>query len=119
VRTVSRRTTIDPEIASLMKALNLRIEGLGAVERVGGSRKEEFRREGVTFLELEVRRDHMTLTLWLPEDRAEEARASGIARNHPFSDDAVRVRFERAKDITHVGRWVEASYAYAENRSQN
>lgn len=76
-------------------------------------------RQKVPFLQLEIRRDHMSLDLWLQAESLEESRASGIARAHPFlGDEAVKVRFERAEDLSRVARWVEASFDYAPNRSK-
>src|SRR5688500_11596810 len=80
---------------------------------------EVYYRNKTPFLQLEIRRDHMSLDLWLIGDQLEEARASGIARAHPFlGDEAVKVRFERAEDLARVNRWIEASYEYAPNRSK-
>ncbi len=78
---------------------------------------EVYHRHKIPFLQLEIRRDHMSLDLWLSAEHLEESRASGIARAHPFlGDEAVKVRFERAEDLSRVARWIEASYEYAPDR---
>lgn len=113
------RPTPDPEIVPLVRAIKHRIEGLAQITSTPKDGIDVFFRNKTPFLQLEIRRDHMTLDLWLPSDRLEEARASGIARAHPFlGDDAVKVRFERAEDLSRVARWLEASYAYAPDRGR-
>lgn len=80
---------------------------------------EVHKRGDTPFAQLEVRRDHMYLDLWLADHKLEEARASGIARAHPFMEnEAVRVRFERAEDLTRVAHWLEESYLYAAVRAR-
>jgi hypothetical protein len=113
------RSSLDIELRPLLKALQSRISGLDGVKRTRANGVETFERLGVPFLQLELRRDHMYLDLWLPEADIRDARASGIARAHPFmGDDAVRVRFERAEDLTKVARWLEVSHRHARRRVQ-
>jgi hypothetical protein len=112
--------TLDPEIQALQKAVRARIDALSGVVSEKKSGVETFQRQEHAFLQLEVRRDHLSIDLWLPEDMLEESRASGIARSHPFlGEDAVKIRFERAADLARVARWIEASYAYAPNREEH
>ena len=83
-------------------------------------RLEVFSRDGVPFMQLEIRRDHMNVDMWLPEDKLVEARSTDLARPHPFDPDhAVVVRFERATDLTKVARWLEDAHAYAEVRKES
>jgi hypothetical protein len=114
---VALRPSIDHELRPLVKALRTRIDGLKPVTVGKRDGLEVFQRGAVAFLMLEIRRDHMNLDLWLPEAKLEDARASGIARPHPFEpNDAVRVRFDRALDLTKVSRWLEAAHAHAAGR---
>ncbi|MCB9653066.1 MAG: hypothetical protein H6729_02895 [Deltaproteobacteria bacterium] len=101
-----------------MRALRSRIEGLRAVEHAQKDGMEVYVRSGQLFLQVEIRRDHMNLDLWLPAERIEEARASGLARTHPFMAEAIKVRFERAEDLTKVASWLEESHRYAEVRAK-
>lgn len=79
---------------------------------------EVYERGSVPFLALEVRRDHMNLDLWLPDEKLKDAKASGLGRPHPFDPtDAVRVRFDRALDLTKVARWLEDAHAHAPARA--
>lgn len=56
--------------------------------------------------------------MWLPEAKLQDARASGIARPHPFEpNDAVRIRFDRALDLTRVSRWLKAAHTHAKGRA--
>ena len=83
-------------------------------------RLEVFSRDGVPFMQLEIRRDHMNVDLWLPEDKLAEARATNLARPHPFDpDNAVVVRFERATDLTKVARWLEDAHQHAVLRKES
>jgi hypothetical protein len=103
----------------LLKALRARLEALDHTSSTK-DKLEIFVRGDIPFLQLEIRRDHMLLDLWLPPDKLEEARASGIARAHPFmGNEAVKVRFERAEDLTRVARWLEESYHFAPRRGTN
>lgn len=116
---VSLRPTPDPEIAPLVRAIKARIEGLGAIVIEQKDKIDVYLRDKVPFLQLELKRDHMSLDLWMPLDQLDESRASGIARAHPFlGDDAVKIRFERAEDLSRIARWIEASYAYAPDRER-
>jgi hypothetical protein len=116
---VASRPTPDPEVVPLLRAIKARIDGLSAVTMSPKDGLEIYHRNKTPFLQLEIRRDHMSLDLWLSGDQLEEARASGIARAHPFlGDEAVKVRFERAEDLSKVARWIEASYEYAPNRGK-
>lgn len=111
------RSSIDHELRPLVRALRNRIDGLKAVEMEKKDGLEVYERGTVPFLALEVRRDHMNLDLWLPEEKLQDARASGLARPHPFEpNEAVRVRFDRALDLTKVARWLEAAHAFAPSR---
>jgi len=112
------RPSLDVELRPLLRALETRIGNLDEVRKERCDGYDAFRRNGVPFLHLEIRRDHMHLDIWLKEDALEEARSSGIARPHPFlGEDAVRVRFERAEDLTRVARWLEASHRGAPERA--
>lgn len=112
------RPSLDVELRPLLRALENRISSLDGVRKTRCDGYTSFCRDGVPFLNLEIRRDHMHLDLWLEEDDLEAARASGIARPHPFlGDPVVRVRFERAEDLTRVGRWLEVSHRTAPNRA--
>ncbi|MCK6550869.1 hypothetical protein L6R52_33840, partial [Myxococcota bacterium] len=116
---MSLRPTPDPEIVPLVRAIKARIEGLGAIVTEQKDKVDVYLRDKVAFLQLELKRDHMSLDLWLPTEQLDEARASGIARAHPFlGDDAVKVRFERAEDLSRIARWIEAGYAYAPDRER-
>jgi hypothetical protein len=116
---MSSRPTPDPEVVPLLRAIKARIEGLGGVNTGPRDGLEIYQRNKTPFLQLEIRRDHMSLDLWLPTEQLDEARASGIARAHPFlGDEAVKVRFERAEDLSRVARWIEASFEYAPNRGK-
>jgi len=102
-----------------MKAIRARIDTLPSITSDRRSGNEVFQRGENVFLQMEIRRDFISLDLWLIDELIEEARASGIARAHPFlGEDAVKVRFERAADLARVARWIEASYAYAPNREE-
>ena len=111
------RSNIELEMRPLLKALRTRLESLAHTSS-SKDKLEIFLRGEVPFLQLEVRRDHLLLDLWLPAEKLEEARASGIGRAHPFmGSEAVKVRFERAEDLTRVARWLEDSYKYASERN--
>lgn len=112
------RSSIDHELRPLVKALRTRIDNLTAVSVAKKDGLEIYERGSVPFLAVEIRRDHMNLDMWLPEEKLEDARASGLARPHPFEpNDAVRVRFDRALDLTKVSRWLEAAHAHAPKRA--
>ncbi|MEL7367745.1 MAG: hypothetical protein AAFN74_02450 [Myxococcota bacterium] len=114
------RSSLDLELRPLLKALRNRIEGLRGAVMEPKDRLEVFSRDGVPFMQLEIRRDHMNVDLWLPEDKLAEARATNLARPHPFDpDNAVVVRFERATDLTRVARWLEDAHAYALVRKES
>jgi hypothetical protein len=116
---VALRPTPDPEVVPLLRAIKARIDGLSQVSSTPKDGADVYYRNKTAFLQLEIRRDHMSLDLWLSGAQLEEARASGIARAHPFlGDDAVKVRFERAQDLSRVARWIEASYTYASERGR-
>jgi hypothetical protein len=111
------RSNIELEMRPLLKALRARIDALTHTSSVK-DKLEIFVRGDVPFLQLEIRRDHLLLDLWLPPAKLEEARSSGIGRAHPFmGHEAVKVRFERAEDLTRVARWLEDSYRYASERT--
>src|SRR5688572_26418402 len=111
------RSNIELEMRPLLKALRTRLETLEHTT-TSKDKLEIFLRGEIPFLQLEVRRDHLLLDLWLPPAKLEEARASGIGRAHPFmGSEAVKVRFERAEDLTRVARWLEDSYRYASERT--
>ncbi len=113
------RSNIELEMRPLLKALRARIESLEHTSSVK-DKLEVFVRGEIPFLQLEIRRDHLLLDLWLPPEKLEDARSSGIGRAHPFmGSEAVKVRFERAEDLTRVARWLEDSYAYAAERTMS
>jgi hypothetical protein len=114
---VATRATLDLELTPLLKALRNRLEGLREVTVETRNGLEIHSRDRLPFLQLELRRDHMHLDLWLPAAAAEEARASGLARTHAFLSDALRVRFERASDLSRVCRWLEESYRHVPDRA--
>ena len=114
------RSSLDLELRPLLKALRNRIDGLRGTVMEPKDRLEVFSRDGVAFMQLEIRRDHMNVDLWLPEEKLAEARATDLARPHPFDpENAVVVRFERATDLTKVARWLEDAHAYAVVRKEN
>lgn len=116
---VTLRPTPDPELVPLVRAIKARIDGLGDTLCTPKDGGDIYHRDKTPFLQLELKRDHMSLDLWLAGEQLDEARASGIARAHPFlGDEAVKVRFERAEDLSRVARWIEASYAYAVERAK-
>ncbi|MEM1022245.1 MAG: hypothetical protein AAGD10_19695 [Myxococcota bacterium] len=111
------RPSLDIELRPLLKALQNRVSDLEDVKRGRSDGVETYSRSGVCFLTVELKRDHMFLDLWLPEEEAKTAKSSGIAKPHPFEgDEAVRVRFERAEDLTKVSRWLELSHRFAPRR---
>ena len=111
------RSSLDLELRPLLKALEKRLDPLEGLTRETKDGWQIYARDGIPFMHLEKRRDHMLLDLWLDENQLEDARASGIARAHPFEEhDAVRVRFERAADLTRVARWLEGAYRHAPER---
>ena len=113
------RSSLDLELRPLLKALEKRLEPLEGLTRETKDGWQVYARDGVPFMHLDKRRDHMLLDLWLNDDQLEDARASGIARAHPFEEhDAVRVRFERAADLTRVARWLEGAYRHARQRGE-
>lgn len=115
---MAARPSLDIELRPLWQALQSRIKALDDVRRERRDGYDVYLRGSVPFLQLEKRKDHMHLDLWLQADQLQEARASGIAKAHPFmGDEAVRVRFERAEDLTQVARWLEASHRHATHRS--
>ena len=84
--------------------------------RVKGQEVKAIGEQEQSYYELET----VVCTLWLPEEKLKDARASGLARPHPFEpNDAVRVRFDRALDLTKVARWLEAAHAHARDRSSS
>lgn len=114
VHKVAVRTSLDPELVPLFKALMGRVDALPSVQREQKERLEVFQHDGNPFMQLEKKRDHMYLDLWLPYELIEEAKGSGLGRAHPFlGKDVVKIRFERAQDLTKVARWVEASHRFA------
>ena len=114
------RSSLDLELRPLLKALRNRIDGLRGIVMEPKDRLEVFSRDGVPFMQLEIRRDHMNVDLWLPDDKLAEARATDLARPHPFDPDhAVVVRFERATDLTKVARWLEDAHAHAAVRKES
>lgn len=113
------RPAIDLELQPLLKALRTRLEALSGVVMEVRDGVELHHRNQVPFLALDIRRDHLHLDLWLPMVKLEEARASGIARAHPFlENEAVRVRFERAEDLTKVAHWLEEAYRHVPVRTK-
>lgn len=115
---MAQRPSLDVELRPLLRALETRIGSLDGVRKTRCDGYTAFYRDGVPFLNLEIRRDHMHLDLWLEQDDLEVARASGIARPHPFlGEQAVRVRFERAEDLTRVAHWLETSHRTAPERA--
>lgn len=108
------RKLLDLELRPLLRALRGRLKDRPQLTVEGKDRHRVYKRAGATFLELEFRRDHMRLDLFLPEAERKQARSSGIARAHPFKPaEAIRVRFDRAEDLPQVSRWLEAAYQRA------
>ncbi len=113
------RTSLDLELVPLLKALRNRLDGLDGVAMETKDGLEVHSVRDVPFMQLEIRRDHMNLDLWLTDDKLEEARSSGIGRAHPFMEnEAVKVRFERAEDLTRVAHWLEAAYEHGLERAR-
>lgn len=114
---MATRTPLNLELRPLLKAIESRLTDRPGLSTETRDRFNVYKRDGVTFLELEQRRDHITLDFWLSKEQREDARSSGIARAHPFQEDnAIRVRFERAEDLPQVSRWLEAAYDFAAHR---
>ncbi len=113
------RTSLDLELVPLLKALRSRLDGMNGVSKASRDGVEVHSVDQTDFMQLEIRRDHMNLDLWLTAEKLEEARASGIGRAHPFMEnEAVKVRFERAEDLTKVAHWLEEAYRHALDRSK-
>jgi hypothetical protein len=109
----------DPEVVALSRAIGARIDGLGPHETDSKDGFIIHLRSGIPFLQIQINRDHMNLDLWLGGTVLADARSSGIARSHPFlGDEAVKIRFERAQDLSRVARWIEASFDYAKERAR-
>ena len=116
---MSRRLRLEPHVSALIRALDSRLEGLGRWKDETKDGLKVYTIQGEAFLQIEVKRDHMNVDVWLDEDNLAKARSSGIARAHPFlGEDAVKVRFERAEDLARVARWIEVSYGIAKSRAQ-
>ncbi len=113
------RTSLDLELVPLLKALRSRLDGMDGVATETKDGLEIHSVDDVPFMQLEIRRDHMNLDLWLTEEKLEEARSSGIGRAHPFMEnEAVKVRFERAEDLTRVAHWLEEAYQHGRARAK-
>lgn len=113
------RASLDLELRPLLKALRTRLEAMDGVTLEKRDGVEVHSVDETTFMQLEIRRDHMNLDLWLDEEKLEEARSSGIGRAHPFMEnEAVKVRFERAEDLTRVAHWLEDAYQHARSRAK-
>ncbi len=118
-RCVATRPAIDLELVPLLRALETRIRALSGVTMAMDNGVRVYVRDELPFLQLEIRRDHMNLDLWLSEEVREDARASGLGRAHPFlGQETVKIRFERAVDLTKVARWLEASHNYVTHRAK-
>ncbi len=113
------RLSLEPEIVALLKAIQKRIDVLPGISTEKRNGVDVYLRGVDAFLQLEIRRDFLSLDIWLDDDQLEDARASGIARAHPFlGEDAIKVRFERATDLARVARWIEHSHGYAPRREE-
>lgn len=111
------RLTLEPEILALLKAIQKRIEVLPGITTEKRNGVDVYLRGAEVFLQLEIKRDYLSLDIWVDDELLEDARASGIARAHPFlGEDAIKVRFERATDLARVARWIEHSHGYAPRR---
>lgn len=111
------RLSLEPEIIALLKAIQKRIETLPGITNEKRDGFDVYIRGPHAFLQMEIKRDFLSLDLWLDDVQIEESRASGIARAHPFlGEDAIKIRFERATDLARVARWIEHSHAYAPRR---
>jgi hypothetical protein len=114
---VAVRLTLEPEILALLKAIQKRIEVLPGITTEKRNGVDVYLRGAEVFLQLEIKRDYLSLDIWVDDELLEDARASGIARAHPFlGEDAIKVRFERATDLARVARWIEHSHGYAPRR---
>lgn len=108
------RKLLDLELRPLLRALKGRLKDRPQLTEEGTERRRVYKRADSVFMELELRRDHMRLDLWLNEKERASARSSGIARAHPFQPkEAIRVRFDRAEDLPQVSRWLETAYQEA------
>ena len=111
-----RQRSVSPEMAPLLNALKARIEELSpnAEETLTEDGLKAYMRSNNIFMQLEIRQDHMSLDFWLPPEKLEEVRSTEIGRAHPFlENEAVKVRFERAGDITRVARWLREAHEFA------
>ncbi|MEE2902636.1 MAG: DUF5655 domain-containing protein [Myxococcota bacterium] len=110
----------EPQVVVLSKALQNRIDDLPRFQHETKESVEVYRRNDKVFLQVEIKRDHILVDLWLPPEETERARTSGLGRGHPFwGNDALRIRFEQAVDLAQVARWIEQSYDYAPTVESN
>lgn len=109
----------DPEIVALKKAVRARLEGMGPFDTETRDGIVVYMRDGEPFVNIQTKRDHMVVDLWLQDEAIGDARSSGIARAHPFlGENAIKIRFERAVDLARVARWIEHSYRWAPQRAE-
>jgi len=107
-------------VVVLSKALQNRIDDLPRFERQSKEAIELYRRNEKVFLQVEIKRDHIVVDLWLPAEETAKARTSGLGRAHPFhGPEALRIRFEQAIDLAQISRWIEMSYEYAPTVESN
>lgn len=110
----------EPQVVVLSKALQNRIDDLPRFERQNKESIELYLKNDKVFLQVEIKRDHIVVDLWLPEDEKNKARTSGLGRAHPFhGPEALRIRFEQAIDLAQIARWIEMSYEYAPTLESN
>jgi len=110
----------EPQVVVLLKALENRIEDLPPFIRDVKETVEVYRNKDKVFLQIEIKRDHILVDLWLPKEETIKARTSGLGRGHPFlGSEALRIRFEQAVDLAQVARWIETSYIHAPTVASN
>ena len=117
---MKQRIRPEPQVVVLSKALQNRIDDLPRFDRETKEGVDLYRNKEKVFLQVEVKRDHILVDLWLPSDETEKARTSGLGRGHPFlGPEALRIRFEQAIDLAQIARWIEMSYDYAPTVESN
>ena len=110
----------EPQVVVLSKALQNRIDDLPRFERETKEAVDLYRNKEKVFLQVEIKRDHILVDLWLPHEETEKARTSGLGRGHPFlGPEALRIRFERAIDLAQIAQWIELSYEHAPTVESN
>jgi hypothetical protein len=117
---VKPRIRPEPQVVVLSKALQNRIDDLPRFERESKEAVDLYRTKDKVFLQVEIKRDHILVDLWLTKEETIKARTSGLGRGHPFlGAEALRIRFEQAVDLAQIARWIEMSYEHAPTVATN